>query len=84
MSKFNLKYKKMRLIAGKDEIRVINMDDESFITTLDSMTDETMEECFSSITEMLSCLGVEFEFNDDYFYSNYGRRLIPKMWVEEI
>lgn len=72
-----LRYERMRLVVGDNEIKVFNLDDGSLITILESVTNETMEECVSSITELLSYMGVKFRLNDDYYYKNYGKRLIP-------
>lgn len=73
----NLRYKRMKLVVGDNEIKVFNPEDGSLITILNSVTNETMEECVRGITEMLSYMGVKFSLNDDYYYRNYGKRLIP-------
>lgn len=79
-----LMYEKMRLVVGNNELKVFNMEDGSLITILDSVTNENMEECISSITELLCVMGVKFRINDDYFYKKHGRRLIPTIRINKV
>lgn len=75
-----LLYKKVKLVVGDNEIKVFNMENGKFITTL-NVKNEVMQECIFSITELLSAMDVKFRLNDDFFYKKYGRRLIPAIRI---
>ena len=73
----SIKYKNITLIVGNNEVKVLNKEDGSLIYINKHVTNETMQEHISVMTELLSSMKVKFTLNDDYYYKNNGVRLMP-------
>lgn len=68
----SIKYKNITLIVGNNEVKVLNKEDGSLIYINKHVTNETMQEHISVMTELLSSMKVKFTLNDDYYYKNNG------------
>lgn len=76
-----LRYKNIRLVVKENRVEVINKENNELIYISRHSTDENMQECIESMTELLSCMGVKFSLNDNYYYKKYGKRLIPAIRI---
>lgn len=76
-----LRYKNVRLIVKENRVEVINKENNELIYISRHSTDENMQECIESMTELLSCMGVKFSLNDNYYYKKYNKRIIPAIRI---